>query len=134
MKGTSLTVDDLLGHMTEACRKITNYTDGMDEQSFYRSQITIDAVVKNIEVLGEAANSLIKNFPIFTENEPHIPWRQLYGMRNRLTHGYFDIDSQIVWKTVKADIPQLIQALSAIEKKHLGTVAAAHKRTRDHGR
>lgn len=118
MKGTSLTVDDLLDHMVEACRKITSYTDGMDEEAFYRSPMTIDAVVKNIEVLGEAANSLIKNYAIFTESTPTIPWRQLYGMRNRLTHGYFDIDEKIVWQTVTSDIPQLARSLAEVSEQH----------------
>lgn len=118
MKNTTLTVDDLIGHMAEACRKITDYTAGMDEMSFYQSSMVIDAVLKNIEIMGEAANSLLKNFPIFTENEPSIPWRQLYGMRNRLTHGYFDIDKKIVWNTIAVDIPAIAAALDDINERH----------------
>lgn len=133
MKGTTLTVDDLLGHMADACRKIMDYTSGMGEQAFYESPVTIDAVVKNIEVLGEAANTLAKNYPVFVENEAHVPWRQLSGMRNRLTHGYFDIDKTIVWKTVETNIPQLASALSDINVRHAELIAANRQKL-DRGR
>ena len=127
MKGTTLTVDDLLDHMSEACRKITEYTAGMDEEAFYQSPKTLDAVVKNIEVLGEAANALIKNYPIFTESASEIPWRQLNGMRNRLVHGYFDIDRQVVWKTVVTDIPLLANSLVDIQQNQSQLIAAASR-------
>lgn len=133
MKGTTLTVDDLLGHMADACRKIMDYTSGMDEQAFYDSPVTIDAVVKNIEVLGEAANTLARNYPVFVEKETDVPWRQLYGMRNRLTHGYFDINKEIVWKTVGTDIPQLASVLADIDERHAGLIAATAQRS-DRGR
>lgn len=65
---------------------------------------------------------------LFTENEPGIPWRQLYGMRNHLTHGYFDIDKQIVWNTVAVDIPVIAAALDEITERHADDLRIAQLR------
>ena len=83
--------------------KILHYTDGMSYQDFVSDDKTKDAVERNFEIIGEA----VKNLPIdFRENNSHIPFRQVAGMRDKLIHDYFGIDYEIVWTTIKKKLPQ----------------------------
>lgn len=66
-----------------------------------------DAVIRNIEILGEAANNLLQADPEFAAKHPEIPFAQIYGMRNRVSHGYFAVDVEMIWETVQADVPEL---------------------------
>lgn len=70
-----------------------------------------DAVIRNLEVLGEAAEKLRRRFPEFVARHPEIPWRPAYGMRNVLSHGYFKVDLEVIWHIIKADLPALRQKL-----------------------
>ncbi len=65
-------------------------------------------------IIGEAANRLMQDYQAFTEGHPEIPWRGMKGMRNRIAHGYFDIDFAIVWDTVQNSLPDLIARLEKI--------------------
>ena len=71
----------------------------------------LNALVRSIEVIGEAAVKISPEYKLAT---PEIPWRKLVGMRNRLIHGYFDIDPDTVWDTTVLDLPPLIERLSAL--------------------
>ena len=64
-----------------------------------------DAVIKNLEIIGEACNNVTKNDPAFAQAYPAMPWGFAYEMRNALAHGYFKVDLDIVWATVTADLP-----------------------------
>lgn len=66
-----------------------------------------DAVIRNIEIIGEAARNIDRHHPDFASRHPDVPWEDIYLMRNRVSHGYFTVDLEIVWKTVKRDIPEL---------------------------
>lgn len=66
-----------------------------------------DAVIRNIEVVGEAANNIRKHAPDFAQQHAQVPWEVIYAMRNRVSHGYFRVDLDLVWKTVKIDLPEL---------------------------
>ena len=70
---------------------------------------TQDAVVRNLKVIGEACRNLVKHHQQFVETHPDIPWVFAWEMRNALSHGYFKIDYEIVWKTVQTDLPILIE-------------------------
>ncbi|WP_231363474.1 DUF86 domain-containing protein [Thioalkalivibrio sulfidiphilus] len=66
-----------------------------------------DAVIRNLEIIGEAAGNIQKHFPEFSTKHPDFPLKAAYGTRNVLTHGYFKVDLSVVWKTAERDLPQL---------------------------
>lgn len=99
---------DYLHHILEAIERIERYTNSiLDESAFMSAAIVQDAVIRNLEVIGEAANNVRSTDPAFAAEHPAIPWDLIYGMRNRITHGYFDINLEVVWRTLKEDIPKL---------------------------
>ncbi len=98
---------DYLLHMLEAADRILEYTSGVSEEQFLANQMLQDAVVRNIEIIGEAANNLLEAGPEFATKYPSIPFAQIYGMRNRVTHGYFAVSTAMVWDSVQVDVPEL---------------------------
>ena len=86
-----------------ALDRIDSYTRGMSYAEFASDEKTVNAVIFNFLVIGEAVKHLP---PTLTDNHPEIPWRQIAGMRDKLTHAYFSIDYELVWKTVTAVLPQ----------------------------
>lgn len=98
---------DYLLHMLEAADRILEYTSGVSEEQFLANQMLQDAVVRNIEIIGEAANNLLEAGPEFATKYPSIPFAQIYGMRNRVTHGYFAVSTAMVWDSVQEDVPEL---------------------------
>ena len=103
----ALRVPDYLGHILQALERIGRYTDGMTETAFLGDEQTQDAVIRNIEIIGEAANNIIRRYPEFAAAHSVIPWEDIYLMRNRVCHGYFSVDMEVVWKTVLRDLPVL---------------------------
>lgn len=77
---------------------------GFDLQKFKSDELTIDAVVRNVEIIGEAITCLDRGLKA---KYPEIEWQFAAAMRNRLIHGYFDVDAEIVWKTTQNDLPKL---------------------------
>lgn len=113
-RANPLRVDDYLRHILEAIANIQDYTVGMDLGAFTADNKTRDAVIRNLEVIGEACNNIIKNHPSFAAEHAAVPWGFAYEMRNALSHGYFNIDLAIVWQTVKNDLPSLQSQISAL--------------------
>ena len=105
---------DYLGHMAEAIDRIEEYTSGIDKATFCATQLLIDGVIRNIEVLGEASNKVRKHHRDFADVHPEVPWQGAYEMRSVVAHDYFKVDLDIVWDTIKNDLPGMrgeIQAL-----------------------
>jgi len=98
---------EYLSHILQAIERIHRFTDDMDETGFLQSEIAQDAVIRNIEVIGEAARNVQRHYPEFSCEHDEIPWEDVYLMRNRVSHGYFSVDLEIVWKTIRRDIPEL---------------------------
>lgn len=98
---------DYLSHMLEAIRLARTYTEGMDKQAFLEDKRTQQAVILNLLTLGEAASHIARLYPAFADKHPQLPWKQMRGMRNRMAHGYFDINLEIVWETMCNDLPGL---------------------------
>jgi len=90
--------------MLSAIRQIESYIAGQDHDSFLHDRKTIDAVVRNLEVLGEASRQLPQEF---VTQQPHVPWRLLAGLRNRIVHDYFGLDLEIIWQIISQDLPPL---------------------------
>jgi uncharacterized protein with HEPN domain len=103
----ALRLRDYLDHIIEAAGRIRRFTEDMTELAFLENELVQDGVIRNIEVIGEAARNIQRRFPEFAAEHPEIPWEDVYWMRNRLSHGYFSVDLELVWKTVERDIPEL---------------------------
>ena len=99
-----LYADDIV----EACDKIRRFIGGMDYDAFVADERTRDAVIRNLEIIGEAA----KNLPDEeTAKAPHIPWRLVCGMRDVLAHGYFGLSIKVVWDTATTQVEELQKAV-----------------------
>lgn len=103
----ALRVPDYLGHILSAIERIERHTTDVDEAGFLVSELIQDAVVRNLEVIGEAANNIQRVDAAFATAHATIPWQVMYAMRNRLSHGYDKVDFEMVWKTVCNDLPDL---------------------------
>lgn len=103
-----------LEHIQEAVTDACSFIEGMSKEEFLIDKKTQKAVCMNLLIIGETATKLIDQYPEFTALHPELPWRNMRGMRNRIAHGYFNIDFNVVWDTVKIALPPLIQALENI--------------------
>lgn len=100
-------VPDYLRHILNAIQRIDRYTTDMDEAGFLANELVQDAVIRNIEIIGEAANNIQRIDTAFAAHHDEIPWAVMYTMRNRVSHGYDQIDFEIVWRTIQSDLPVL---------------------------
>lgn len=105
---------DYLGHILEAIERIGRYTDDMDEVAFLHAEMVQDAVIRNLEIIGEASNNIQKHYPEFTDDHPELPLSFAYQMRNVVAHGYFKVDLEIVWKTIHADLQALYELVQNV--------------------
>ncbi len=94
----------------ESIARIEEYTRDFSFENFKDDHKTIDAVIRNFEIIGEAAANLPEEF---TEKYSEIPWGKIIGMRNKVVHEYFGVDPAIIWKTLQEDIPRLKEMLNA---------------------
>jgi len=93
------------------CHNILDFTTGKDYESFISDPVVIRAVAFELITIGEAVRSL----PLgFKNDNPHIPWGSMQGIRNILVHEYYRLDEEILWKTITDNIPSLIEALRKI--------------------
>lgn len=105
---------DYLLHILEAIERITDYTGDMDELMFLDNPLVQDAVIRNIEIIGEASNHIGKYFAEFAASHSELPLAFAYQMRNAVAHGYFKVDYEIVWKTIHSDLPLFYDAIRQI--------------------
>jgi uncharacterized protein with HEPN domain len=103
----NLRAPDYLEHMLQACDRALEYTAGMTYEDFLANRLVQDAVLRNIEILGEATNNILECMPELQTSHSTIPWIDIYGMRNRIAHGYFFINLEMVWSVVSVRIPRL---------------------------
>lgn len=96
MKKDQLRVQDYLDHILQAVDRINVYTEDIDEVGFLKNQMVQDAVIRNIEIIGEAARNIEKHHPEFADQHPDVPWEDVYLMRNRVSHGYFSVDLEVI--------------------------------------
>lgn len=105
-----------LSDMISYCESAINFTTGITYSLFIKDEKTIFAVIRAIEVIGEASKKVPKNLKNKYSN---IPWREIAGMRDKLVHEYFGINHKVVWNTVKKDIPGLRKELDIIVKHRI---------------
>ena len=101
----------LLNDIRESIDRIGEYTRGMSLEDFSRDQKSIDAVARNLEIMGEAANRLPDEFK---ESHSEIEWFKIVGLRHRIVHEYFGVDLEIIWRILQKDFPELQKYLSLI--------------------
>ena len=107
-------VDLLLEDIREAVERVQGYAAGMSEDAFLKDQRTSDAVVRNLEIIGEAASRLPSDFK---QRHAQIEWEKIVGLRHRIVHDYFGIDLRIVWKILQSDLPGLSAKLKTLGSK-----------------
>ena len=98
-------------HMVEAAQAAMRFVAGRQRSELQSDQMLLFAVLHAIEVMGEAASKVAED--VRTENE-NIPWKAIVGMRNRLIHAYFDVDTDMVWETLQIEIPAVLTNLKAV--------------------
>ncbi len=104
-------IDLLLNDMLDAIDRIEQYTRGLSYEKFSDDQKSVDAVVRNLEIIGEVANRLPSDFK---EKHSDVEWRKVIGLRHRIVHEYFGIDIQIIWQILCKDLKVLRENLSQI--------------------
>lgn len=103
-----------ISDMIASGEAVLAFTDGMNIEEFVNDERTYKAALWDISIIGEAA----RHIPIeIRSSNPNIPWGEIIGMRDRITHGYQAIDTDIVWDTIKTDIPKMLTDLRALLKR-----------------
>ena len=107
--------DDIrLQHMLDSAEEAVEFAVGKSRNDLDDDRKLLLAIIKSIEIIGEAASKVSEACKAENDN---IPWRDIIGMRNRLSHGYFDVNLDIVWETVQTDLPNIIKVLIEIIPK-----------------
>lgn len=105
---------DYLDHIRQAASEACGFVEGMDKNAFLADRRTQQAVIMSLIIVGEAATKLMDGHAEFAQAHPEVPWRSMRGMRNRIAHGYFDINLDVVWETVQTALPDLLQQLPVV--------------------
>ncbi|MEE3169101.1 MAG: DUF86 domain-containing protein [Pseudomonadota bacterium] len=103
-------LDDMIGFS----EKVLAYTRELDQSEFLQSEITYDATLRNLELIGEAATHIPEDI---RRANPQIPWRMIVATRNRLIHGYLGIDDDTIWSIIGDDVPALLPLLKELRAK-----------------
>jgi len=105
---------DYLEHIRQAAADACSFIDGLSKEDFLADKRTQNAVVMSLVVIGEAATKVMDRYPGFADRHPDVPWRSMRGMRNRIAHGYFEINLDVVWDTVQTALPELLERLRTV--------------------
>lgn len=114
MSQSAQRLPDYLEHIRSAVERISHYTAGIDEHEFLQNQLVQDAVLRNFEIIGEASNRIAQRHQDFAAAHPELPLASAYQMRNAIVHGYFNIDFEIVWKTIHNDLPLFLNQVEVL--------------------
>lgn len=107
--------DNLLKDILQSAENIFTYTENITYNDFVSNRMMIDAVVRNFEIIGEAANRLPDEYK---DQCPHVDWYKIRGLRNRIVHNYFGIDYDIIWITKENFLPGLIVSIQTLLNQH----------------
>jgi len=107
---------DYIDHIQRAAADACSFVEGMGKYDFLADKRTQQAVIMNFIIIGEAASKVMDGYAEFTQANPEVPWRSMRNMRNRMAHGYFDINLDVVWETVQEWLPELLKQLAAVRQ------------------
>lgn len=107
---------DYLDHIQQAATDACSFVEGLGKDDFLTDKRTQQAVIMNFIIIGEAATKVMEGHAEFTQAHPGVPWRGMRNMRNRMAHGYFDINLDVVWETVQEWLPALLKQLPAVRQ------------------
>lgn len=105
---------DYLGHMQQAAVDACGFIEGLGKVEFLEDKRTQQAVIMSLIIVGEAATKVMDGYAEFTLVHTQVPWRSMRGMRNRIAHGYFDLNLDVVWEPVKTALPELLAQLPSV--------------------
>ena len=105
---------DYLDHMLQAATEACDFVEGLGKDQFLADKRTQQADVMSVIIIGEAATKIMDRHGAFVARHPELPWRSMRGMRNRIAHGYFDINLDVVWDTVQTALPALARQIPDI--------------------
>lgn len=105
---------DYLGHIQSAARDACSFAEGLSKDDFLTDKRTQQAVIMSLVIIGEAATKVMDQHGQFVGRHPEVPWRSMRGMRNRIAHGYFDINLDVVWDTLQTALPALLRELPRV--------------------
>lgn len=106
---------DYLRHIRQAATDACAFVSGMSKEAWADDKRTQQAVLMNLLIIGEAATKIMDAHPEFVSQHPETPWRSMRGMRNRIAHGYFEVNLDLVWETVQNALPDMIATLPETE-------------------
>ncbi|MCB4324228.1 DUF86 domain-containing protein [Alcaligenes sp. 13f] len=107
---------DYLEHMQQAATDACGFIEGQTREDFLGDKRTQQAVIMSLIIIGEAATKVMDGYIEFAQTHGQVPWRNMRGMRNRIAHGYFDVNLDVVWDTVQTALPELLQQLLAVRQ------------------
>ena len=107
-------LSDYIGHMRQAAVDACCFVEGMSKGAFLADKRTQQAVIMSLVIIGEAATRTMDRHAAFVREHPEVPWRSMRGMRNRIAHGYFDTNLDLVWDTVQTALPTLVEQLDGL--------------------
>lgn len=105
---------DYLDHIQQAAIDARSFVEGLAKEDFLADKRTQQAVIMSLIIIGEAATKVMDGYTSFTQAHSEVPWRSMRNMRNRMAHGYFDINLDIVWDTVQEWLPELLKQLPSV--------------------
>ena len=105
---------ELLEDIHEALCRIIDYTSDYDIERFINDSMCIDAVLRNFEIIGEAAKKML---PSLKDDHPEIPWKRMIGLRNIVSHEYFGIDYSIIWRIIEVSLPELPPLIAEMQRR-----------------
>lgn len=103
-------IDDMIG----SAEKVLAFSEGFDQDDFVATSLNYDAVLRNLELIGEAAKQIPEDIRLA---HPEIPWRMIIATPNRLIHGYMGIDNDVLWSIIRDDVPELLPQLQNLKNK-----------------
>jgi uncharacterized protein with HEPN domain len=106
---------DYLDHMQQAATDACGFVEGLTKEDFLEDKRTQQAVIMNLIIIGEAVTKVMDGYAEFARAHAQVPWRNMRGMRNRIAHGYFDINLDVVWDTMQTALPELLKQLPFVQ-------------------
>lgn len=106
-------LSDYLEHIQQAAADACGFIEGLSKDDFFADKRSQQAVIMSLIIIGEASAKVMDNYAAFAEAHPQVPWR---SMRNRIAHGYFEINLDVVWETVRVALPDLLMQLSSVRQ------------------